>query len=100
MSHSNISHSEWITHNSTYSNNSPNPIHRLKATEQAITHSILYDDQWGPVKAERKRILSNTPKPCPSDFPWPEEWHWAQFSLTPCQSVIIQKNKQKKTFKK
>ena len=41
---------------------------------------------------ERKRILNFIPKPCPKDFPWPEEWHWAQFSLTPYQSVIIKKN--------
>jgi hypothetical protein len=41
---------------------------------------------------ERKRILNFIPKPCPKDFPWPEEWHWAQFSLTPYQSVIMKKN--------
>ena len=95
-----MSHSEWISHNSTYSNNSPNPIQRLKAREQAVAYSILYDNPWTEVIAERKRILSHTPKPCPPDFPWPEEWHWAQFSLTPCQSVIREKTQRKKTSKK
>lgn len=53
----------------------------------------LYSDPFAKAKAEQTRIIKLIPKACPTDFPWPEEWNWAQYSMCPCQSVIIEKQK-------
>lgn len=47
------------------------------------------EDNYQTVKKERERIINLKPTDCPKDFPWPHEWHWAQYSLTPYQSAFM-----------
>ena len=49
------------------------------------------EDNARTVQKECKRIIDLKPKTCPKDFPWPDEWHWAQYSITPYQSAYLKK---------
>ena len=54
-------------------------------------HYCEDEDNARTVQQERKRIIDLEPKTCPKDFPWPDEWHWAQYSMKPHHSVYLKK---------